>query len=38
MMTRMPEYVINVASGEIAVKAVSYGQDDFISQKRGVSL
>jgi len=30
MMTRILEYVIKIASGEIAVKAVSYGQDDFI--------
>jgi len=38
MMICIPEYVIKVASGEIAVKAVSYGQDDFIPYKRCVSL
>tara|TARA_R110002020_G_scaffold296658_1_gene512334 strand:- start:134612 stop:136225 length:1614 start_codon:yes stop_codon:yes gene_type:complete len=32
------EYVIQVASGEVATKADVLGQDDFIPWKRGVSL
>lgn len=36
--SRMLEYVIAVASGEIRPKAVTLGQDDFIPWKRGVSL
>lgn len=35
---RMLEYVIKVASGEIDIKAVLNGQNDFIPWKRGVSL
>ncbi|HYE56286.1 MAG TPA: altronate dehydratase family protein [Chitinophagaceae bacterium] len=35
---RILEYVIGVASGEIAVSAVRNGQDDFIPWKRGISL
>jgi altronate hydrolase len=36
--TRILEYVIKVASGEIEVASVRNGQDDFIPWKRGVSL
>jgi altronate hydrolase len=36
--TRILEYVIGVASGEIQVSAVRHQQDDFIPWKRGVSL
>ena len=36
--TRILEYVIGVASGEIEVSAVRHNQDDFIPWKRGVSL
>ena len=35
---RILDYVIKVASGEIEVKAVRHGQDDFIPWKRGISL
>jgi altronate hydrolase len=35
---RILDYVIQVASGEVAPKAVQLGQDDFIPWKRGVSL
>jgi altronate hydrolase len=35
---RILDYVIKSASGEIEVKAVKNGQDDFIPWKRGVSL
>jgi altronate hydrolase len=35
---RILNYVIEVASGNIAVKAVKHIQDDFIPWKRGVSL
>jgi altronate hydrolase len=35
---RILDYVIKAASGEIEVKAVKNGQDDFIPWKRGVSL
>ena len=35
---RILDYVIKVASGEIAVASVRHGQDDFIPWKRGVSL
>ncbi len=35
---RILDYVIAVASGEIAAKSVLNGQDDFIPWKRGVSL
>ncbi|MES2274916.1 MAG: altronate dehydratase family protein [Bacteroidota bacterium] len=35
---RILDYVIQVASGEIEVSAVTHGQDDFIPWKRGVSL
>jgi altronate hydrolase len=36
--SRILEYVIGVASGEIQVSAVRHQQDDFIPWKRGVSL
>jgi altronate hydrolase len=36
--TRILDYVIGVASGEIEVAAVHHVQDDFIPWKRGVSL
>ncbi|UEG52866.1 altronate dehydratase family protein [Mucilaginibacter daejeonensis] len=36
--SRILDYVIQVASGEIEVSAVRHGQDDFIPWKRGVSL
>jgi altronate hydrolase len=36
--SRVLDYVIGVASGEIEVAAVRHGQDDFIPWKRGVSL
>jgi altronate hydrolase len=36
--TRILEYAIKVASGEIEICAVRNGQDDFIPWKRGVSL
>jgi altronate hydrolase len=36
--SRILDYVIQVASGEIEVCAVKHGQDDFIPWKRGVSL
>ena len=36
--TRILDYVIGVASGEIQVAAVRHVQDDFIPWKRGVSL
>jgi altronate hydrolase len=36
--TRILDYVIGVASGEIEVAAVKHVQDDFIPWKRGVSL
>lgn len=36
--TRILDYVIEVASGNIEVAAVKHGQDDFIPWKRGVSL
>ncbi|WP_411275556.1 UxaA family hydrolase [Daejeonella sp.] len=35
---RILDYVIKVASGEIEVKAVENGQEDFIPWKRGISL
>ena len=35
---RILDYVIKVASGEIEVKAVKHGQEDFIPWKRGISL
>lgn len=35
---RILDYVIQVASGEIEVKAVKHDQDDFIPWKRGISL
>ena len=35
---RILDYVIRVASGEIEVKAVKHGQEDFIPWKRGISL
>lgn len=35
---RILNYVIQVASGEIEVKAVKNGQEDFIPWKRGISL
>ena len=36
--SRILDYVIKVASGEIIVAAVKHGQDDFIPWKRGISL
>ncbi|HZE86404.1 MAG TPA: altronate dehydratase family protein [Puia sp.] len=36
--TRILEYVIGVASGDIEIAAVRHVQDDFIPWKRGVSL
>jgi altronate hydrolase len=36
--SRILQYVIDVASGEIPVKAVAAGHDDFIPWKRGISL
>jgi altronate hydrolase len=36
--SRVLDYVIGVANGEIEVAAVRHGQDDFIPWKRGVSL
>ena len=36
--TRILEYVIGVASGEIEVASIRHVQDDFIPWKRGVSL
>jgi altronate hydrolase len=36
--TRILDYVIGVASGEIEIAAVRHVQDDFIPWKRGVSL
>lgn len=38
MGTKMLEYIIGVASGEISAKAVTNGQTDFIPWRRGVSL
>ena len=35
---RILDYVVKVASGEIEVRAVRHGQNDFIPWKRGVSL
>ncbi len=35
---RILQYVIDVASGNIAAKAVAAGHDDFIPWKRGISL
>jgi altronate hydrolase len=35
---RILEYVIAVASGDVQVRAVQLGQDDFIPWRRGVSL
>lgn len=35
---RILDYIIEVASGNIAPKAVTLGQDDFIPWRRGVSL
>jgi altronate hydrolase len=36
--SRILQYVIDVASGEIQAKAVEAGHDDFIPWKRGISL
>jgi altronate hydrolase len=36
--SRILQYVIDVASGEISAKAVAAGHDDFIPWKRGISL
>jgi altronate hydrolase len=36
--SRILDYVVQVASGDVTVSAVRHGQDDFIPWKRGVSL